>query len=248
MTSSRIILKDLSFSYRILRNRSSSFKEFLKESITRQIRIVEYTAIENLTLEVKSGEVIGLIGRNGAGKSTLLKIIAGVITPSSGNCSVIGKIAPLIELTAGFNQELTGKENVIFYSALMGRNLRIVRDRIVSIANWAGIGEHINYPLRTYSSGMVARLAFSTATDEKADILLIDEVFSVGDGAFREKSRLRMEDLINSGSAVVLVSHDMETIRKFATKVVWLEKGKVKRIGIPYDIIALYELELLEKD
>jgi ABC-type polysaccharide/polyol phosphate transport system ATPase subunit len=185
--------------------------------------------------------VVAILGRNGAGKSTLLKVLAGVLPPTKGSSKVDGKIAPMIELGAGFHPEMTGAENVLFYSALMGRDTKSVKERTPAIGEWAGVSDHMDFPLRTFSSGMVARLAFSTATDEQADVLLVDEVLSVGDADFQAKSKTRMHELITSGAAVVLVSHDMRAVLELATKAVWLESGHVKMIGNPSEVVAAYE-------
>jgi ABC-type polysaccharide/polyol phosphate transport system ATPase subunit len=147
----------------------------------------------------------------------------------------------MIELGAGFHPEMTGAENVLFYSALMGRDIQHVRERTHEIGEWAGVSDHMDFPLRTFSSGMVARLAFATATDEQAEVLLVDEVLSVGDSDFQSKSRARMNKLILSGAAVVLVSHDMNAVRTLATRAVWLEDGHVKMIGNPEEVVAAYE-------
>jgi ABC-2 type transport system ATP-binding protein len=147
----------------------------------------------------------------------------------------------MIELGAGFHPEMTGAENVLFYSALMGRDVKRVKARTPAIGEWAGVSDHMDFPLRTFSSGMVARLAFATATDEHAEVLLVDEVLSVGDADFQAKSKARMHDLINSGAAVVLVTHDMRAVLDLATKAVWLESGHVKMIGNPAEVVAAYE-------
>jgi ABC-type polysaccharide/polyol phosphate transport system ATPase subunit len=147
----------------------------------------------------------------------------------------------MIELGAGFHPEVTGAENVLFYSVLMGRDVKRVKARIPAIGEWAGVTDHMDFPLRTFSSGMVARLAFATATDEESDVLLVDEVLSVGDAEFKTKSKDRMDQLIKSGAAVVLVSHDMKAVRELATKAIWLEDGHVKMIGNPEEVVAAYE-------
>jgi ABC-type polysaccharide/polyol phosphate transport system ATPase subunit len=147
----------------------------------------------------------------------------------------------MIELGAGFNHELTGRENIIFYSALLGRDVKKVKQRLDQIADWAGVADHLDYQLRTFSSGMIARLAFATATDEVPDLLLIDEVLSVGDGEFAQKSRKRIQEIINSGTTVILVSHDLETVAELADRVLWLENGTLKKIGDPKEIIAAYQ-------
>ncbi len=207
----------------------------------RKVRIEEFQALKDLTFSIVKGETVAIIGKNGAGKSTLLKLLARVVPPTSGTLEVNGSIAPMIELTAGFNAELTGRENIIFYSALLGRDIRTVKSRVEQIAEWAGVAEHLDYQLRTFSSGMIARLAFSTATDQVSDLLLIDEVLSVGDGEFAIKSKKRMQEIITSGTTVILVSHDLTTVAQLANRVIWIEKGLIKMVGNPEHVIAAYQ-------
>jgi ABC-2 type transport system ATP-binding protein len=227
--------------YRVLLNRTGSLKELLRDAVKRRNRVIDYMALKDVSFSVSKGEVVAILGRNGAGKSTLLKILAGVLPPTKGTRKVEGSIAPMIELGAGFHPEMTGGENVLFYSALMGRNLKTVKQRSGAIGEWAGVSDHMGFPLRTFSSGMVARLAFSTATDEQSDVLLVDEVLSVGDADFQAKSKARMEELIKSGTAVVLVSHDMVAVRAVADRAIWLENGRVKMIGKASDVVDAYE-------
>jgi len=236
-----IEVKNVKITYRVLMNKSGSLKELFRDAIKGKVRIIEYVALQDVSFTVDKGEVVAILGRNGAGKSTLLKVIAGVLPPTLGTLEVNGKIAPMIELGAGFHPEMTGAENVLFYSALMGRDVNLVKERIPAIGEWAGVTDHMDFPLRTFSSGMVARLAFSTATDEQTEVLLVDEVLSVGDADFQAKSRSRMDDLISKGAAVVLVSHDMNAVRTLATRAVWLEDGNVKMIGNPEEVVAAYE-------
>ena len=236
-----IEIKNVNVTYRVLMNKSGSLKELFRDAIKGRARIIDYVALKDVSFTVDKGEVVAILGRNGAGKSTLLKVLAGVLPPTQGSSKVNGNIAPLIELGAGFHPEMTGSENVLFYSALMGRNLKSVKQRIPAIGEWAGVSDHMGFPLRTFSSGMTARLAFATATDEQADVLLIDEVLSVGDGEFQTKSKARMEKLIRSGAAVVLVSHDMRAVRTLADRAIWLEDGHVKMIGQASDVVDAYE-------
>lgn len=236
-----IEVENVNLTYRVLKNRTSSIKELFRDAIKGRVRILDYVALKDVSFSVDKGEVVAILGRNGAGKSTLLKILAGVLPPTKGTCKVTGKIAPMIELGAGFHQEMTGSENVLFYSALMGRDANHVKQRIPAISDWAGVSDHMDFPLRTFSSGMVARLAFATATDEQAEILLVDEVLSVGDADFQGKSKARMIEMISGGAAVVLVSHDMSAVRTLATRAVWLENGYVKMIGGPEEVVAAYE-------
>jgi len=236
-----IELKNVNVTYRVLMNKSGSMKELFRDFLKRKARVVDYVALQDISFTVEAGEVVAILGRNGAGKSTLLKVLAGVLPPTKGTSKVKGKIAPMIELGAGFHLEMTGAENVIFYSALMGRDVKHVKERTPAIGEWAGVSDHMDFPLRTFSSGMVARLAFATATDEKADVLLVDEVLSVGDADFQNKSKARMHEMIKSGAAVVLVSHDMLAVRELATRAIWLEAGHVKMIGNPAEVVAAYE-------
>ena len=236
-----IEVKNVQLTYRVLRNRTNSIRDLFRDAVKGRIRILDFVALKDVSFHVNSGEVVAILGRNGAGKSTLLKILAGVLPPTQGTCTVVGKIAPMIELGAGFHHEMTGSENVLFYSALMGRDVKNVKKRIKSIGDWAGVSDHMDFPLRTFSSGMVARLAFATATDEPAEVLLIDEVLSVGDADFQGKSRERMFGLIKGGAAVVLVSHDLNAVKALATRVIWLEDGYIKMVGNPEDVVAAYQ-------
>ena len=236
-----IEVRNVNLTYRVLKNRTGSIKELFRDAVKGRVRIVNYVALHDISFSVDQGEVVAILGRNGAGKSTLLKILAGVLPPTKGTLKVDGKIAPMIELGAGFHPEMTGAENVLFYSALMGRDIKQVKKRTPAIGEWAGVADHMDFPLRTFSSGMVARLALATATDELAEVLLVDEVLSVGDSDFQEKSKARMHELINSGAAVVLVSHDMRAVRELATRAVWLENGHVKMIGKSAEVVAAYE-------
>jgi len=236
-----IEVKNVSLTYRVLKNRTGSLKELFRDFLHRKVRVQNYVALKDVSFTVNSGEVIAIIGKNGAGKSTLLKILAQVLPPTTGKAKVTGSIAPMIELGAGFHPELTGTENVLFYSTLMGRDMKRTKSRTAAIGEWAGVMDHMDFPLRTYSSGMLARLAFATATDENADVLLIDEVLSVGDANFQLKSKVRMQELINKGAAVVLVSHDMNAVRTLASKAIWLENGVVKMSGPAAKVVAAYE-------
>jgi ABC-type polysaccharide/polyol phosphate transport system ATPase subunit len=233
--------KNISFAYRVLNKHHTSLKTLFRDFLHGRVSIEDYVAISDLSFEIKKGETVAIIGKNGAGKSTLLKILARVIKPTTGSISITGQVAPMIELGAGFNAELTGRENILFYSSLLDRDINKVKPRINEIIDWAGVADHIDYQLRTYSTGMVARLAFSIATDEVPDILLIDEVLSVGDGEFATKSRTRLLEIINSGCTVIMVSHDLKTVAELAQKVIWIEKGKIEMVGLPTEVIAAYQ-------
>ena len=233
--------KNIDFAYRVLTNHQSSLKTLFKDFLHRKVRVENYQALKNVSFEVTKGETVAIIGKNGAGKSTLLKLLAQVVPPIQGGLKINGTVAPMIELGAGFNPELTGRENIIFYSALLGRDVKKVKQRVDQIADWAGVSDHLDYQLRTFSSGMIARLAFATATDEVPDLLLIDEVLSVGDGEFAQKSKTRMKEIIKSGTTVVLVSHDLTTVAELADRVIWLKKGEVVKTGKPSEVITAYQ-------
>ena len=239
--STVINAEGIDFAYRILNNHQSSLKTLFRDFLKRKVRIENYQALKSLSFTVQKGETLAIIGKNGAGKSTLLKLLAQVVPPTKGKLKITGSVAPMIELGAGFNPELTGRENIVFYSALLGRDVKKVKQRVGQIADWAGVADHLDYQLRTFSSGMIARLAFATATDEVPDLLLIDEVLSVGDGEFAQKSRKRMQEIINSGTTVILVSHDLETVAELADRVLWLENGKLKKVGEPKEVITAYQ-------
>ncbi len=236
-----IEVSNVSLTYRVLMNRTGSLKELFRDAIKGRNRIIDYVALNDISFNVERGEVFAILGRNGAGKSSLLKILAGVIPATKGTSKVNGRIAPMLELGAAFHPEMTGVENVLFYSALMGRNLKTVQEQTSAIGEWAGVSDHMGFPLRTFSSGMVARLAFSTATDEQADVLLVDEVLSIGDADFQGKSKARIEELIKGGAAVVLVSHDMNAVRALADRAIWLENGHIKMIGKASKVVDAYE-------
>jgi ABC-type polysaccharide/polyol phosphate transport system ATPase subunit len=236
-----IEVKNVQLTYRVLMNRTGSLKELFRDAVKGRVRINNYVALDDVSFTVDKGEVVAILGKNGAGKSTLLKVLARVLPPTQGSIEVNGAIAPMIELGAGFHPELTGAENVVFYSTLLGRDIKKTRAKLNEIGEWAGVTDHMNFPLRTFSSGMVARLAFATATAENSEVLLVDEILAVGDASFQEKSRNRMMELIGSGAAVVLVSHDMTTVRSLATRAIWLEAGKVVMSGDPEEVVTAYE-------
>ncbi len=231
---------DVSLAYRRTRHRVSSLKQTAIDTINRRLAYEEFFALNKVSFNIGRGETVSIIGRNGAGKSTLLKVIARVLPPTQGRVIVRGHVAPMIELGAGFNPELTGAENIVLYGTLLGRTPKEMRGRIEAIADWAGLAEHMNIPIRAYSSGMTARLAFATATDVTPDLLLIDEVLSVGDADFREKSAARTQEMMNGGCAVLLVSHDLETVQRMSTRAIYLSNGQEKVSGDPIEVVEAY--------
>jgi len=241
MPTVAVELEDAGLSYRLMRDRAGSIKEMAIRAATgRRLRAETLQALCNVSLQVRRGEVCGVVGRNGAGKTTLLKLCARVLPPTAGRVVVRGRVAPMIELGAGFNPELTGRENIVLYGAMLGCEPQLMRRRTGAIAEWAGVQDFADVPLRSYSSGMVARLAFAVATDVEPDVLLVDEVLAVGDEQFRERSAQRVEEMIGRGAAVVLVSHDMNAIRRIASTAVWLDAGVVQGRGHPAAVVEEY--------
>ena len=198
-------------------------------------------ALEGVSLSVFPGEVIGVIGRNGAGKSTLAKAIVGSVRPAVGWVRTNGVLTAMIELGAGLNQDMTPRENVALHSAIYSYDLADIDRRAMDVCSWAGLSEHIDKPLRTFSSGMNARFAFSLNTDMKPDILILDEILSVGDFEFQAKSLERTKELMKGGTSVILVSHDMGSIKKFSSRVLWLDSGKVVDLADAEKIVSKYE-------
>ncbi|MGC8915624.1 MAG: ABC transporter ATP-binding protein [Thermoanaerobaculum sp.] len=201
----------------------------------------EFWALRGVSLEVFEGEVVGVVGRNGAGKTTLMKLIARVIRPTRGRVQVRGLVAPLLGLGAGFHDELTGRENVYLASALLGFSREDVRRRLDRIVAFAELEEFIDRPLRTYSSGMRARLGFAVATDVAPDILILDEVLAVGDAPFQEKCRKRLAQFRQNGTTALVVSHQPQTIAALCSRAILLEEGEVVANGPPKDVLAAYE-------
>lgn len=231
MSDAVIQVDDASVAYRIRFGATSSLKETIINTLKRKNSDVEIKALRGISFQVNKGETLAVIGRNGAGKSTLLKLLSRVLPPTTGRVIVRGSVAPMIELGAGFNPELTGRENIVLYGTLLGRKPAEMRERAGEIAQWAELNEFIDLPLRTYSSGMAAKLAFATATDSTSEIILIDEILSVGDAAFVEKSKSRINQILKGDAAVVLVSHDEVAIKRIATHALWLDHGKVIAYG-----------------
>ena len=200
----------------------------------------EFYALNDVSFEIKKGETVGIIGKNGAGKSTLLKIITGVLTPSSGHVHVNGRIASLLELGAGFNPEYTGIENIYLQGTLMGYSKEEMDVKIDEILAFADIGDFVYQPVKSYSSGMFARLAFSVAINVDPDILIVDEALSVGDMAFQNKCIRKMEEIGKKGITILFVSHDTQTINKFCSQAIWLHAGIIKEKGIPLTLLENY--------
>jgi lipopolysaccharide transport system ATP-binding protein/teichoic acid transport system ATP-binding protein len=224
-----IELQNINKYYKLYEKPSDRFREAL--SLTKKGYHKNYYALKDVSFSVERGENVGIVGVNGAGKSTLLKIITGVLTPSSGACAVQGKISALLELGTGFNPEFTGMENIYLNGTMMGYTREQIDQKIGFVTDFAGIGEFIHQPVKTYSSGMYARLAFAVAINVDPEILIVDEVLSVGDLRFQIKCMKKMKEMLTGGATVLFVSHDTNAIRRFCTKAIWLNNGVVRQIG-----------------
>jgi ABC-2 type transport system ATP-binding protein len=240
VTEPAVELVNVSLAYRLARNRASTFKEFVLQLMKRQVTYEELWAVRDASFRVMPGEVFGVIGPNGAGKSTLMKMIARVLPPTEGRVVVRGAVGSMIELAVGFNGELTAEENIVMYGILMGQDRSHMKTRVQPIAEWAGLTDFLDVPVRSFSSGMLARLGFAVATDTQPDVLVIDEVLAVGDEEFQEKSRSRIMKMITGGTAVLLVSHDLDTITELAESVLWLDHGVTRDLGPAGDVVGAY--------
>ena len=227
--------------YRVPHERIGSFKEYAIRRLQGRIDHHEFWALHDVTLEVGQGEIFGVIGRNGAGKSTLLKVVSRVLRPTRGRVWIRGQVAPLLELGAGFHPELTGRENVYLNGTLLGHSQREMSERLPEILDFAGLEDFIEAPLRTYSSGMVARLGFAVAMAWKPDVLLLDEILAVGDGTFQRKCLERIHSFCEQGTTVLLVTHDLTTARTLCRQAVWIDGGKVQCAGSSVDVVRAYE-------
>ncbi len=240
MSDLSVKLEGVSVRYRVPHERIPSLKEFAIRWLRRRIRYEDFWALSGIDLEVPRGEVFGILGPNGAGKSTLLKVVARVLRPTAGRARVWGRVAPLLELGAGFDPELTGRENVFLNGTILGSSRADVASRFDRVVDFAELHDFIDAPVRTYSSGMMARLGFAIATDAAPDLLIVDEVLAVGDAAFQKKSAERMQSFRDNGATILLVSHDLAALRGMCHRVMWLEKGRVIGIGEPAEIVQEY--------
>lgn len=223
------------------RHGSKSLKRRLLSMMSRELIRDHFWALKDVTFDVREGETLGIVGSNGSGKSTLCMAAAQILTPDEGTVHVHGKVAPILSLNAGMTRDMTGVENIYLGGALMGYNRKEVKKWEKSILEFTELGDFIENPVRTYSSGMKARLAFSIATSVDPDVLIIDEVLGVGDTYFRQKSLARMKGLMARARAIMLVSHSAETIREMCNKALWLEHGKIQAIGEVEDVMNKYE-------
>ncbi len=236
-----IEVDDVTMIFNMASERLDNLKEYLIKLVRHELFFEEFHALKNISFKVKKGEVLGLVGTNGSGKSTMLKIIAGVLEPSKGTVKVHGNIAPLIELGAGFDIELTARENIYLNGALLGYTKEFIDTHLDDIVEFAELRDFMDMPLKNYSSGMVARIAFAIATVVEPDVLIVDETLSVGDVFFQEKCERRIRQFIESGDVTVLfVSHSLEQVERLCTSCVWIEKGTQRMIGPTKEVCEAY--------
>lgn len=218
----------------------NGLKEYFIRMLKKELMFKEFLALKDVNLEIARGESWGLIGTNGSGKSTLLKLICGILKPYKGSVNVKGRISPLIELGAGFDRELTARENIFLNGALLGHKKVFMQKHFDEIIDFAGLEEFVDMPIKNFSSGMSARLGFSVATIVKPEILIVDEVLAVGDQAFQEKCRKRMAEMMSGGTTLLFVSHSSNQVKQLCKNVAWLDKGIMRASGTTEDILPLY--------
>lgn len=240
MSNTMIEVNDVSMRFRMNTDRIMSLKEFVTASLSGKMKYSEFTALNHVSFTVRKGETVGLIGHNGAGKSTMLKVISGILQPTEGSVVTRGNIVPMLELGSGFDMELSGRENIFLNGAILGYSEEFLREKYDEIVEFSELGDFIEMPIRNYSSGMMARLAFSVAAEVQPEILIVDEILSVGDANFQEKSRKRMMEMMSGGTTVLFVSHNMQQVREMCNRVVWLEHGTVQMLGDTQEICDEY--------
>jgi len=236
-----IRVENASMMFNMSSERIDNIKEYVIKLLKRQVMFQEFWALKNVSFELEKGDSLGIVGLNGAGKSTLLKLIAGVLKPTEGKVYTGGCIAPLIELGAGFDDDLSAEENVYLNGAILGYSQEYMEEKYHEIIEFAELENFTQVPLKNFSSGMKARLGFAIATMNVPDILILDEVLAVGDFKFQEKSFKRMQEILNSGATVVFVSHSIEQVKKICKKALWLSNGEVKMFGEAEEVCAAYE-------
>ena len=242
MSKTMIEVSDVTMRFRLNNDKILSLKEFVTTALRGKLTYNEFTALEHVSFTVRRGETLGLIGRNGAGKSTMLKVISGILKPTEGSVVCHGNVVPMLELGSGFDMDLTGRENIFLNGAILGYSEEFLKAKYDEIVEFSELGQFIEVPIRNYSSGMLARLAFSIATVVQPEILIVDEILSVGDAQFQEKSKKRMLELMGGGTTVLFVSHSIEQVREMCGRVVWLEQGRVKMLGKADEVCEAYDI------
>ena len=241
MADTIIDVNNLTMRFNMAEEKTDSLKEYVLKLLNGELRFNEFYALKNVSFQVKRGESVALIGKNGSGKSTILKIIAGVMYPTEGSVAVNGSIAPLIELGAGFDMELTARENIYLNGAVLGHDREFMDQYFDEIVDFAELWDFIEVPVKNYSSGMVARLGFAIATVVRADILVVDEILAVGDFKIQEKCKARMAQMMAGGTTLLFVSHSETQVKELCKKALWLDKGEVMAFGDTEEVCKLYK-------
>lgn len=236
-----IEVKNVSMRFNLATEKTDTIKEYFVKLLKGQLMFNEFYALKDVSLTVNRGEAVALIGANGSGKSTLLKCIAGVLYPTTGSIEVRGSIAPLIELGAGFDPDLTARENIYLNGAVLGHDRKFMDEHFNSIVDFAELWEFIDVPVKNFSSGMVARLGFAIATEVSADILVVDEILAVGDFRFQQKCKERMADMMKGGTTLLFVSHSEEQVKELCQKAVWLKQGTIVCYADVVEALARYQ-------
>lgn len=239
-TQPLIHLENITIRYRVPTEPIHTFKEYAILALQGKVGYRDFLALDQFSFDIFPGEVLGVIGQNGAGKSTLLKVIARVLHPNSGRIVVRGRVAPLLDLSAGFHAELTGRENVFLNGAILGYTYHQMQQKYARIVQFADLEGYIEAPMRTYSSGMWARLGFAVATDERPDILLVDEILAVGDAGFQRKCIDRILQFQEEGTTIIFITHNMEQAQSVCSRVAWLHHGKLQTYGEPAEVVETY--------
>ena len=241
MSDTILTVENVSVKYRLPEQKVDDLKDYLIKMFKRELRYKEFLALQQVSFSLNKGDRLAILGMNGAGKSTLLKVIAGVLKASEGSISKTGTVVPLLELGAGFDMQYTGSENIYLYGAMLGYSKKFLDEKYEEIVEFAELGEFINVPVKNYSSGMKARLGFSIATIVEPDILILDEVLSVGDAKFRKKSEKKIMDMFDKGITVLFVSHNEQQVKNICTKGILLEQGKVTATGTVDEVLEKYK-------
>lgn len=241
MENTIIKVNGVTMNFNMPKEKVDNMKEYFIRKIKGQLSFDKFTALDNVSIDIKKGEVVGIIGLNGSGKSTLLKVISGILKPSEGSVETKGTISPLIELGAGFDPELTTKENIFLNGSVLGFERSFIREKYDEILDFAELRDFENVAIKNFSSGMIARLGFSIATLVKPDILIVDEILSVGDFLFQQKCEKRISEMMSGGTTVLIVSHSIEQIERLCTRILWLEHGKAKMIGDTEAVCSQYK-------
>ena len=241
MSENAVELRNVEMHFNMSKEKLESLKEYFLKLIKRQLHFEDFVAVDNVSFDIKKGDVFGIVGLNGCGKSTTLKMISGILEPTKGTVRTYGTIAPLIELGAGFDMDLTARENIYLNGSVLGYSKKFIDEKFQDIVDFSEMHEFLDVPMKNYSSGMVARIAFAIATVTTPDILIVDEILAVGDFLFQQKCEERINAMINDDTTVIIVSHSIEQIERLCKHCVWLEKGKIKMIGDALEVCDAYK-------